>query len=124
GERAGSVRVNWLEPTGTHGDLSLGAIGCAGSLWSSAVGVGHKACREAAAIFDFTSFAKIEIGGRGAADFLEGLADNRVARDVGHLTYTQMLNEGGGIECDFTITRLGEHRFRIITGTAFGMHDL
>jgi 4-methylaminobutanoate oxidase (formaldehyde-forming) len=34
-----------------------------------------------------------------------------------------MLNEGGGIECDFTVTRLGEHRFRIITGTAFGMHD-
>jgi 4-methylaminobutanoate oxidase (formaldehyde-forming) len=35
-----------------------------------------------------------------------------------------MLNERGGIECDFTITRLGERRFRVITGTAFGMHDL
>jgi len=93
-------------------------------LWSPAIGVEHRACREATAIFDFTSFAKIEVGGRGAADFLESLADNRVARDVGQLTYTQMLNDGGGIECDFTITRLGEHRFRIITGTAFGMHDL
>jgi 4-methylaminobutanoate oxidase (formaldehyde-forming) len=35
-----------------------------------------------------------------------------------------MLNEGGGIECDFTITRLAEGRFRVITGTAFGQHDL
>ena len=35
-----------------------------------------------------------------------------------------MLNEGGGIECDFTVTRLVERRFRVITGTAFGMHDL
>src|SRR6202022_4767211 len=66
----------------------------------------------------------IEVRGRGAAAFLETLADNRVAREVGRLTYTQMLNEGGGIECDFTVTRLAEDRFRVITGTAFGMHDL
>ncbi len=30
----------------------------------------------------------------------------------------------GGIECDFTVTRLAEDRFRIVTGTAFGQHDL
>ena len=34
-----------------------------------------------------------------------------------------MLNERGGIECDFTVTRLAEDRFRIVTGTAFGQHD-
>ena len=43
---------------------------------------------------------------------------------VGAITYTQMLNEDGGIECDFTITRLADERFRIVTGTAFGRHDL
>ena len=37
---------------------------------------------------------------------------------------TQMLNPRGGIECDFTVTRLAEDRFRIVTGTAFGRHDL
>src|ERR1700746_2375919 len=35
-----------------------------------------------------------------------------------------MLNQDGGIECDFTVTRLGDPRFRIVTGTAFGRHDL
>jgi 4-methylaminobutanoate oxidase (formaldehyde-forming) len=35
-----------------------------------------------------------------------------------------MLNERGGIECDFTVTRLADDRFRIVTGTAFGQHDL
>ena len=40
------------------------------------------------------------------------------------MTYTQMLNARGGIECDFTVTRLAEDRFRIVTGTAFGQHDL
>jgi len=124
GEKSGWERANWFEPNGTLGDTSLRPHGWAGRLWSPAIGVEHAACREAAAIFDFTSFAKIEVRGRGAAEFLEGLADNRVARAVGALTYTQMLNERGGIECDFTITRLGERRFRVITGTAFGMHDL
>jgi 4-methylaminobutanoate oxidase (formaldehyde-forming) len=35
-----------------------------------------------------------------------------------------MLNPRGGVECDFTVTRLAEDRFRIVTGTAFGRHDL
>ena len=35
-----------------------------------------------------------------------------------------MLNSRGGIETDFTVTRLGERPFRIVTGTAFGNHDM
>ena len=66
----------------------------------------------------------MEIRGDGAAEFLERLCDNRVAREVGAITYTSMLNERGGIECDFTVTRLAEDRFWIVTGTAFGQHDL
>jgi glycine cleavage system aminomethyltransferase T/glycine/D-amino acid oxidase-like deaminating enzyme len=124
GEKSGWERVNWFEPNGARGDESLRPHGWAGRLWSPAIEAEHMACRDAAAIFDFTSFAKIEVSGRGAPEFLESLSDNRVARAVGALTYTQMLNEDGGIECDFTVTRLGERRFRIITGTAFGMHDL
>src|SRR5262249_13075311 len=27
-------------------------------------------------------------------------------------------------ECDFTVTRLADDRFRIVTGTAFGQHDV
>ncbi len=76
-----------------------------------------------AALFDESSFAKLQISGPGAAAFLERLCDNRVARGVGQITYTQMLNSRGGIECDFTVTRLAEDRFSIVTGTAFGQHD-
>ncbi|MDQ2942865.1 MAG: hypothetical protein M3R21_04245, partial [Candidatus Dormibacteraeota bacterium] len=124
GEKSGWERANWFEPNSTRGDESLRPRGWAGRLWSPAIGAEHLACRESAAVFDFTSFAKIEVRGRGAASFLEGLTDNRVARAVGSLTYTQMLNEGGDIECDFTVTRLADDRFRVITGTAFGQHDL
>jgi len=124
GEKSGWERANWFEPNGKHGDESLRPRGWAGRLWSPAIGAEHRACRETAALFDETSFAKIEIAGEGAAAFLEHLCDNRVARDVGAITYTQMLNPLGGIECDFTVTRLADDRFRIVTGTAFGQHDL
>jgi glycine cleavage system T protein len=124
GEKAGWERVNWFEPNAALGDESLRPRGWAGRLWSPAIGAEHIACRTTAALFDETSFAKIEIAGESAADFLERLCDNKVARDIGAITYTQMLNQRGGIECDFTITQLGEDRFRVVTGTAFGRHDL
>jgi 4-methylaminobutanoate oxidase (formaldehyde-forming) len=124
GEKSGWERANWFEPNAAAGDESLRPRGWAGKLWSPAVGVEHRACREAVAIFDESSFAKIDVSGDGSAAFLESLCANRVARDVGAVTYTQMLNERGGIECDFTVTRLAEDRFRIVTGTAFGQHDL
>ncbi|HLB19988.1 MAG TPA: FAD-dependent oxidoreductase, partial [Gaiellaceae bacterium] len=124
GEKSGWERVNWFEPNAALGDESLRPRGWAGRLWSPAIGAEHDACRTTAALFDETSFAKIEIAGKEAPDFLERLCDNQVARDVGAITYTQMLNQRGGIECDFTVTRLAEDRFRIVTGTAFGRHDL
>jgi glycine cleavage system T protein len=124
GEKSGWERANWFEPNAARGDETLRPRGWAGRLWSPAIGAEHVACREAAALFDETSFAKIEVSGDGAADFLEHLCANRVARDVGAITYTSMLNRRGGIECDFTVTRLDDERFRIVTGTAFGQHDL
>ena len=124
GEKSGWERPNWFEPNTARGDESLRPRGWAGRLWSPAIGAEHDATRETAALFDETSFAKIEVSGEGAPAFLEHLCDNKVARDVGAITYTSMLNTRGGIECDFTVTRLEPERFRIVTGTAFGLHDL
>jgi 4-methylaminobutanoate oxidase (formaldehyde-forming) len=75
-------------------------------------------------LFDQTSFAKIEVEGPGACALLQRLCDNNIDKAPGTVTYTQMLNPQGGIECDFTVTRLEEERFRIVTGTAFGIHDM
>ncbi len=83
GEKSGWERANWFEPNAEHGDESLRPRGWAGRLWSPAIGAEHRACREAAALFDETSFAKIEVAGPGAAEFLERLCANRVARDAG-----------------------------------------
>ncbi|HEY8179181.1 MAG TPA: FAD-dependent oxidoreductase, partial [Candidatus Limnocylindria bacterium] len=124
GEKSGWERPNWFELNAADGDEGLRPRGWAGRHWSPAIGAEALATREAATLFDETSFSKIEIVGSGALAFLERLCDNRMDRPVGRITYTQMLNQRGGIECDFTVTRLAEERFWIVTGTAFGNHDL
>jgi glycine cleavage system aminomethyltransferase T/glycine/D-amino acid oxidase-like deaminating enzyme len=123
GEKSGWERVNWYGANADAGDAQLRPRGWAGMHWSPAIGAEHRAAREAAALFDESSFSKLEVSGPAAAELLERLCDNNVARDVGQITYTQMLNRRGGIECDFTVTRVEEHRFQIVTGTAFGNHD-
>ena len=119
GEKAGWERVNWYASNAAAGDEALRPRGWAGQHWSPAIGAEHLGTRDRAGLFDESSFAKLEIAGPGAADFLERLCDNRVARDVGRITYTQMLNTRGGVECDFTVTRVAEdaildrHRDRV-----------
>ena len=124
GEKAGWERPNWFECNAAGPDGPRPPSGWAGHHWSPAIGQEHRGTRERAGLFDETSFAKIEIRGQGALAFLQRLCDNEMDRPEGSVTYTQMLNPRGGIECDFTVTRLGADRFFIVTGTAFGNHDL
>jgi glycine cleavage system aminomethyltransferase T/glycine/D-amino acid oxidase-like deaminating enzyme len=123
GEKSGWERVNWYESNEAAGDPSLRPRGWAGMHWSPAIGAEHAATRERAGLFDESSFAKLSVTGPGAADLLERLCDNHVDREPGAITYTQMLNRRGGIECDFTVTRVADEEFQIVTGTAFGNHD-
>ncbi|WP_326625828.1 FAD-dependent oxidoreductase [Nonomuraea fuscirosea] len=123
GEKSGWERVNYYASNEQAGQDER-PRGWAGRLWSPAIGAEHRATRTAAGLFDESSFAKIEVTGPDAAALLEWVCDNRVAREAGAVTYTQALNRRGGIECDFTVTRRGEEEFLIVTGTAFGSHDL
>ena len=91
--------------------------------WFEAVGREHRACREAAALFDQTSFAKAMLVGRDAESALSWIAANNVAKPAGSVIYTQMLNRNGGIECDLTVTRIDRDRYYIVTGTGFATHD-
>ncbi|MEJ7630213.1 MAG: glycine cleavage T C-terminal barrel domain-containing protein, partial [Nocardioidaceae bacterium] len=124
GEKAGWERVNYYESNAALGDETLRPRGWAGRAWSPATGAEHHATRTAAGLFDETSFAKLSVRGRDAAQFLDWVCDNEVAREVGDVTYTQALNARGGIESDFTVTRRAPDEFLVVTGTAFGTHDL
>ena len=59
--------------------------------WLGAVGVEHSATRNSAALFDVSSFAKFEVQGRDAEQFLNRVCCNDVAVEPGTIVYTGML---------------------------------
>ena len=91
--------------------------------WFEAVRREHKAVREAAALFDQTSFSKFEVTGKGALAALQAIAANDLDRPAGACVYTQLCNARGGIEADLTIMRLAEDRFYVVTGSGFSVRD-
>ena len=123
GEKSGWERVNWYASNERAEHEHLRPRGWAGRHWSTAIVTEHLATRRSAALFDESSFSKIDVSGRGAIGFLQHLCANDIDRPIGAVTYTSMLNSRGGIECDLTVTRLSADQFLIVTGTAFGRHD-
>src|SRR4029077_6605821 len=113
----GWERVNWYESNAAGGDESLRPRGWAGEYWSPAIEVEARAAREGIALFDQSSFSKLEGVGSGALAFLERVCANRIDRAVGTIVYTQLLNARGGIEADLSVTRQAEDRFLLVTGT-------
>ncbi|SVA77826.1 uncharacterized protein METZ01_LOCUS130680, partial [marine metagenome] len=79
--------------------------------------------RKNVAFFDLTTFAKFEIEGKDALTSLQYLCSNNIKDIPGSTTYTQMLNDKGGIEADLTVTCITKNIFRIVTGSAVREHD-
>ncbi len=92
------------------------AFGWARPPFHDRIAVEHAAMRERIGIIDLTSFGKLEVAGADALGLLDRVCGNNVDRPVGSVVYTQLLDERGGIVGDVTVTRLGEERFRIVTG--------
>ncbi len=120
GEKLGWERPNWFA---LGGESPVDVYSYERPGWFDAVAREHRACRAAAVVIDQSSFAKFTLKGPGAAAALNHVAAGNVDRAVGSLTYTQMLNEAGGIECDVTVARLAWDEFYIVTGTGFATHD-
>lgn len=120
GEKLGWERPNWFA---AKGEEPRDIYTFQKPNWHDPVGREHKAAREAAVLFDQTSFAKFVLQGPDAETALGWIAANRVDRPVGSIIYTQMLNDRGGIECDLTCVRTAQDAYYIVTGTGFATHD-
>ncbi|MGH2589452.1 MAG: FAD-dependent oxidoreductase, partial [Actinomycetota bacterium] len=96
----------------------------AARFWSPIEGAEHLATRSNAALFDITSFAKLDVQGQDALAYLERVFANRIDRPVGSLVYTSALTPRGGIRLDLTIARKDEDLFRVVTGGGSCQHDL
>jgi glycine cleavage system aminomethyltransferase T len=64
-------------------------------------------------MYDMSALKRIEVSGPGAAAYLRYLATGNVAKSVGSVTYTLLLDRDGGIRNDVTVARLGEQHFQV-----------
>jgi sarcosine dehydrogenase len=120
GEKMGWERPNWFAVSGMAAN---DVYSYERQNWFAQVGKEHQACRQRVALFDQSSFAKFMLVGQDAERALQWICANDVGKPPGRLTYTQMLNVRGGIECDLTVARLSRAEFYIVTGTGFATHD-
>src|ERR1700744_4072356 len=120
GSKMGWERPNFFAPSVAEAKIDY-AFGQQNWLpWS---GAEHRACREGVALFDMTTFSKFLVKGRDAEEVLQGIVANDVAVPPGTTVYTGMLNERGPYESDFTLTRLADDQYLLVTGTAQTTRD-
>jgi 4-methylaminobutanoate oxidase (formaldehyde-forming) len=122
GEKLGWERPNWFAEQ-SAGEKPQDVYSFEQPNWTAAVAREHHAVRNAAVLIDQTSFAKFVLKGPDALAALNWLAANDVDKPVGSLTYSQMLDDNGGIQADVTIARIGEDEFYIVSGTGFATRD-
>ncbi|MBA3254670.1 MAG: FAD-dependent oxidoreductase [Burkholderiaceae bacterium] len=120
GSKMGWERANFFAPTPAQAQVEYS---WGHQNWHRWVAEEHRACRERVALFDMSSFAKLLIKGPDARHALSWIIANEVPLESGATVYTGMLNERGGYESDFTVTKLDHHEYMIVTGSAQAVRD-
>ena len=69
-----------------------------------------RAVRTGVGLLEVANFAKYEVSGPGAADFLDGIVANHLPK-VGRLALTPILTPAGKLAADLTVGRLADDRF-------------
>jgi len=120
GQRYGWERANWFAPAGVP----------AQDKWSFRrsnyfAHVGNEALRlrQHVGVIDLTPFTKHEVTGPGAESWLDGLVANKVPTKIGRIALCHALTQRGGIRSEFTITKIGEQHFYVVSAGAAERYD-
>jgi len=120
GQRYGWERANWFAPAGMP----------AKDTWSFRrtnyfEHVGNEALRlrQHVGVIDLTPFTKHEVKGPGAESWLDGLVANKVPTKIGRIALCHALTRRGGIRSEFTITKIAEQHFYLVSAGAAERYD-
>ena len=86
--------------------------------WYPSVEFETKNTREKVGLFDLSAFSKYDLKGENVHNELQKICTANIKNEKGKTTYTQMLNEDGGIETDLTVICMGKNYYRIISSAA------
>lgn len=117
-EAFGWERPKWFAPAGMVEDI--------GYRRGNSFAVVAKECqavRERVGVLDLSSFAKFDVIGSGAVAFLDRVLANKTPRRAGGISLTHLLTAGGRIETEFTVTRLAEDHYYLLSSASAELRD-
>ncbi len=78
---------------------------------------------ENVALQDMSAFAKMEVSGPGARDWLDSILANRIPKKMGRIALCHLLTKLGGVRAEFTVYEWAPGRFYLVSAGAFERHD-
>ena len=75
------------------------------------------------AIQDMSAFAKMEVSGPGARDWLESILANKIPKKMGRIALCHLLTPRGGVRAEFTVYEWAPGRFYLVSAGAYERHD-
>jgi len=120
GQRYGWERANWFAPPGVE---RRDRWSFRRSNYFEHVGNEARLMREHAGLIDLTPFTKHEVTGPGAEGWLDGLVANKVPAKIGRLALCHALTRRGGIRSEFTVTKIAEQHYYVVSAGAAERYD-
>jgi dimethylglycine dehydrogenase len=70
-----------------------------------------------------SAFAKMEVSGPGAREWLESIFANAIPKKRGRIALCHLLTELGGVRAEFTVYEWAPNRFYLVSAGAYEAHD-
>ncbi len=122
GVRFGWERPNWFAPEGVKAVDQYSYR--RDNNWFDHVGNEVKLMREKVGIMELSSFAKYEVEGPGAENYLDKMVANSLPKKIGRMSLCHILNPSGSVRSEWTITRMAVDSFWIVGPGAAHDFDL
>ncbi|KIP98880.1 dimethylglycine dehydrogenase [Agrobacterium tumefaciens] len=87
------------------------------------VGNEVKHVSEHVGVLDMSAFAKMEVSGPGARQWLDSILANAIPKKRGRIALTHLLTKNGGVKAEFTVYEWAPGRFYLVSAGGLENHD-
>ncbi len=120
GVSGGYERPMWFKLNGSGSDYKY-SYGYQN--WYPAVNFETTNTKKNVGLFELSPFSKFDLVGEKTNEELQKICTANIKNEPGKTTYTQILNQDGGIEIDLTVVCIDKNYFRMISSAATRERD-
>ncbi|MEO1530975.1 MAG: FAD-dependent oxidoreductase, partial [Pseudomonadota bacterium] len=118
----GWERPNYFGPKDAPEDFDHESRSFRRGAWWQYAEAEARAVRESVGLFDATAFTKHRVKGPGATAFLDWLTCNKLPK-IDRINLTYALTDAGTVRTEFTIVRMGEDSYYLVSAGAAQAYD-